>query len=55
MEGEKCGFFSHLDHTKKKYILKSAANFVNPFSYETEDNNTLLTKYFRALPDSKGL
>jgi hypothetical protein len=60
IKAETCGFFAigillHLNRTKKKDIFKSSADFIKQFSYDTEDNNTLLKKYFRELPDSKGL
>jgi hypothetical protein len=60
IEAETCGFFAistllYLNRTKNKDIYKSASDFINIFSYDTKYNNTILKKYFRALPDSKGL
>jgi hypothetical protein len=60
IEAETCGFFAvgmllHLNRTKNKDIYKSASDFINIFSYDTKYNNTILKKYFRALPESKSL
>jgi hypothetical protein len=45
----------YLNRNKNKNIYDNASDFISKFSYDTEDNNTLLKKYFRNLPDSKGL
>jgi hypothetical protein len=60
IKAETCGFFAismllYLNRNKNKNIYDNASAFITKFSYDTEDNNTLLKKYFRALPDSKNL
>jgi hypothetical protein len=60
IKAETCGFFAismllYLNRNKNKNIYDNASAFISKFSYDTEDNNTLLKKYFRALPDSKNL
>jgi hypothetical protein len=57
---ETCGwycisFLIYINRTKNKDIYKSAADFINQFSYDTKDNNKILKEYFRKLPDSKDL
>jgi hypothetical protein len=57
---ETCGFYSiglliHLNRTKNKDIFKSASIFINQFSYDSKNNNTILKNFFRNLPESKGL
>jgi hypothetical protein len=60
INAETCGFFAiaillHFNRSNKKDIYKSASDFINVFSYDTKDNNTILKKYFRNLPESKSL
>jgi hypothetical protein len=60
IESETCGFYAlglliHINQSKNKDIYKSASDFINIFSYDTKYNNTILKKYFRALPESKSL
>jgi uncharacterized membrane protein len=57
---ETCEFFAiglliHINRTKNKDIYKSAGEYINQFSYDSKDNNTILKKFFRNLPESKGL
>jgi hypothetical protein len=57
---ETCVFFAiglliHINCTKNKDIYKSAGEYVNQFSYDSNKNNTILKKFFRNLPESKGL
>jgi hypothetical protein len=56
---EICGFYAdglliHLNNTKKKDIFKSAVEYINQFSYDSKNNNAILKKFFRNLPQSKG-
>jgi hypothetical protein len=57
---ETCGFFAigllvHINRTKNKDIYKSAGEYINQFSYDSNKNNTILKNVFRNLPESKGL
>jgi uncharacterized membrane protein len=57
---ETCGFFAiglliHINRTKNKDIFKSAGEYINQFSYDSNENNTILKTFFRNLPESKGL
>jgi len=57
---ETCGFFAiglliHINRTKNKDIYKSAGEYINQFSYDSNKNNAILKNYFRNLPESKGL
>ncbi len=56
---ETCGWYAvglliHLNCTKKKDIFKSAGEYINQFSYDSKNNNAILKKFFRNLPQSKG-
>ncbi len=55
-----CGFFAigllvHINLTKNKDIYKSAGEYINQFSYDSTKNNAILKKFFRNIPESKGL
>jgi hypothetical protein len=56
---ETCGFYSiglliYLNKTKKDNIFKSAGEYINQFSYDSKNNNTILKNFFRNLTESKG-
>jgi hypothetical protein len=60
LSSESCGFFAiglliHINRTKNEDIFKSAGEFINQFSYDSNKNNTILRNVFRNLPESKGL
>jgi hypothetical protein len=55
-----CGFYSigliiHLNRIKKTDIFKSAGEYINQFSYDSKNNNAILKRFFRNLPESRGL
>jgi hypothetical protein len=57
---ETCGFYSiglliHINRTKNKDIFKSAGEYINQFSYDSNKNNAILKNFFRNVPESKGL
>jgi hypothetical protein len=57
---ETCGFYSiglliHINRTKNKDIYKSAGEYINQFSYDSNKNKTILKNFFRNLPESKSL
>ena len=60
IDTETCVFFAiglliHVNRTKNKDIYKSAGEYINQFSYDSNKNNTILKIFFRNLPESKGL
>jgi hypothetical protein len=53
---ETCGWYAvglliHLNCTKNKGTYKSAAEYINQFSYDSTKNNGILKKFFRNLPE----
>jgi hypothetical protein len=57
---ETCGFYSiglliHINRTKNEDIYKSAGEYINQFSSDSNKNNMILKNCFRDLPESKGL
>jgi hypothetical protein len=57
---ETCGWYAvglliHLNNTKNEDIFKSAGQYINQFSYDSKNNNAILKRFFRNLPQSKGL
>jgi hypothetical protein len=49
-----CGLLIYISHNPQKEFYKACGEYINQFSYDTIQNNTILKSYFRRLPESRG-